>query len=171
MKILVTYFSQSGNTAKIAKAIHEEAGKTAEADLKTLDELTVEMVAEYDFIFMGSPIHSASLADPVKKYLTLLKGSVGQQMAGFVTHMTITYPKQDIETFADPMKSACKEKGIEYKGCFDCQGFLTENMHEPVQKMLKTDDKKWAELVQQMTGRPNQEDVNAAKAFTKELLK
>ena len=32
MKILVTYFSQTGNTEKIARAICEEAAQTNEAD-------------------------------------------------------------------------------------------------------------------------------------------
>ena len=34
MKVLVTYFSQSGNTEKIAKAIWEEASQANEADCK-----------------------------------------------------------------------------------------------------------------------------------------
>ncbi len=170
MKVLVTYFSQSGNTEKIAKAICEEAAKASDADLKKLEELTPDMVAEYDCIFMGSPLHSGSLAAPVKECLGVLKATSGQQMAGFITHMASAYPEQDMEAFADPMKAACKEKGIEFKGCFDCQGFLAESMHAPVQKMLKMDDDQWSEMVKNMTGRPNQEDVDNAKAFVKTLF-
>lgn len=170
MKVLVTYFSQSGNTEKIAKAICEEAAKAADVDLKKLEELTPDMVADYNCIFMGSPIHSGSLAAPVKECLKVLKETSGQQMAGFMTHMAPAYPKQEMEAFADPMKTACKEKGIEFVGCFDCQGFLAETMHEPVQKMLKMEDEQWAEMVKQMTGRPNQEDVDNAKAFVQGLF-
>jgi len=170
MKVLVTYFSQSGNTEKIAKAIFEEATKTSDADLKKLEELTPAMLVEYDCIFMGSPLHSGSLADPVKKCLGGLKSTSGQQMAGFITHMAPAYPEQDMDAFAEPMKTACKEKGIEYRGCFDCQGFLAEAMHEPVRKKLDLDDEKWAGMVKQMTGHPNQEDVDNAKAFVKKLF-
>ncbi|WP_300459516.1 flavodoxin family protein [Desulfobacula sp.] len=170
MKVLVTYFSQSGNTEKIAKAICEEAAKASDADLKKLEELTPDMVAEYDCIFIGSPLHSGSMAAPVKECLGVLKASSGQQMAGFITHMAPAYPEQDMEAFAEPMKAACKEKGIEYKGCFDCQGFLAESMHAPVQKKLNMDDDKWAGMVKQMTGRPNQEDVDNAKAFVRSLF-
>ncbi|ACN16552.1 putative flavodoxin family protein [Desulforapulum autotrophicum HRM2] len=170
MKVLVTYFSQSGNTEKIAKAIYEEAAKASDADLKKLDELTPDMVAEYDCIFMGSPLHSGSLAAPVKECLAVLKSTTGQQMAGFITHMAPAYPEQDMEAFTEPMKAACKEKGIEYKGCFDCQGFLDEAMHGPVQNKLNMDDNQWADMVKKMTGRPNQEDVGNAKAFVKELF-
>ena len=170
MKVLVTYFSQSGNTEKIAQAICEEAAKASDADLKKLEELTPDMVAEYDCIFMGSPLHSGSLAAPVKECLSVLKATSGQQMAGFITHMAPAYPEQDMDAFAEPMKAACKEKGIEYKGCFDCQGFLAEAMHELVQKKLGMDDDQWADMVQKMTGRPNQEDVDNAKAFVKGLF-
>jgi len=170
MKVLVTYFSQSGNTEKIARAICEEAAKASDADLKELEELTPDMVAEYDCIFMGSPLHSGDLAAPVKECLAALKATSSQQMAGFITHMAPAYPEQDIEAFSEPMKTACKEKGIEYSGCFDCQGFLAEAMHEAVQKKLNLDDEKWAGMVEEMTGRPNQEDVDNAKAFVRKLF-
>jgi flavodoxin len=170
MKVVVTYFSQSGNTEKIAEAICEEAAKTSDADLKKLEELTPDMIAEYDCVFMGSPLHSGSLAAPVKKCLGALKATSHQQMAGFITHMAPAYPEQNMIAFAEPMTTACKEKGIEYKGCFDCQGFLAEAMHEPVRKKLNLDDDKWAGMVKQMTGRPNQEDVDNAKAFARKIL-
>jgi flavodoxin len=170
MKLLVTYFSQSGNTEKIAKAIWEEAAKCSDADLKKLEEITPDMVAEYDCIFMGSPLHAGSLAAPVKECLSVLKSTSGQQMAGFITHMAPAYPEQDMDAFEEPMKTACTEKGIEYRGCFDCQGFLAETMHEPVQKKLGIDDEKWAGMVKQMTGRPNQEDVDNARAFVRKLF-
>ncbi len=170
MNVLVTYFSQSGNTEKIANAICEEAAKASDADLKKLEELTPDMVAEYDCIFIGSPLHSGSLAAPVKECLGVLKETSGQQLAGFITHMAPAYPEQDMEAFAEPMKAACKEKGIEYKGCFDCQGFLAESMHAIVQKKLNMDDDQWSEMVKQMTGCPRQEDVENAKTFVKELF-
>lgn len=170
MKVLVTYFSQSGNTEKIAKAIWEEASQTNEAGCKMLEDITPEGVAGYDLIFIGSPLHSGSLAAPVKECLGVLQASSGQKMAGFITHMAPAYPDQDMGTFTEPIKAACKEKGIEYVGCFDCQGFLAETMHAPVQKMLKMSDEQWADMVKQMTGRPNEEDVEKAKAFAREVL-
>lgn len=170
MKVLVAYFSQTGNTEKIAKAIWEEASRASEADLKKLEEVSVEDVAGYDFIFIGSPLHAANLAAPVKEFLPNIKAGSGQRMAGFITHMRPAYPEQDMESFAEPMKSACKEKGIEYKGSFDCQGFLSEALHGPVQQKLEMDDDQWAEVVKQMTGHPNEEDVANAKAFVIKVM-
>ncbi len=170
MKVLVTYFSQSGNTEKIAKAICQQAAQANEAQLKKLEDITPDNVAGYDFVFIGSPLHSGSLAAPVKECLGALQASSGQKMAGFITHFAPAYPEQDMDGFAEPIKAACKEKGIEYKGCFDCQGFLAESMHEMVQKKMNLTDEQWADMVKQMTGRPNQEDVDNAKACAKEVL-
>ncbi len=170
MKVLVTYFSQSGNTEKIAKAICEEAAQANKAELKKLEDISPGDVAGYDFIFIGSPLHSGSLAATVKKCLGLIQASSGQKMAGFITHFAPAYPEQAMDGFTEPIKTACKEKGIEYKGCFDCQGALTESLHEMVQKKQNLTDEQWADMVKQMTGRPNEEDEGKAKAFAKAVL-
>jgi len=39
MKVLVAYYSMSGNTEKLAKAIHDEASKSHESYLKKVDEV------------------------------------------------------------------------------------------------------------------------------------
>lgn len=170
MKVLVTYFSQTGNTEKIATAICEEANRANQAELKKLEDITPEDAAGYDFIFIGSPLHSGSLATPVKECLALIQANSGQQMAGFVTHFAPAYPEQDMAGFAEPIKTACREKGIEYKGCFDCQGFLTQSLHEAVKGKMNLTDEQWADKVKQMTGHPDQEDKDKAKAFAKEVL-
>jgi flavodoxin I len=170
MKVLVTYFSQSGNTEKIAKAICEEAAQANEAELKKLEDITPEGVAAYDLIFIGAPLHSGNLAAPVKECLGALQATSGQKMAGFITHFAPAYPDQDMDEFTEPIKAACQEKGIEYKGCFDCQGFLTEALHGPVQEKMNLTDEQWADMVKQMTGRPNVEDEGKAKAFAKTIL-
>lgn len=170
MKVLVTFLSQSGNTEKIARAIWEEASKEHEVTCKKLEEITPDEVAGYDFVFLGSPLHSGSLATPVKDCLGVLKPSSGQKMAGFITHFSPAYPEQDMNAFTDPLKAACQDNGIEYKGCFDCQGVLAEEMHAPVQQKLGLSDEAWKEIVVQMTGHPNDEDIANAKACARKVL-
>ncbi|MCM2287268.1 MAG: flavodoxin [Desulfobacula sp.] len=170
MKVLVTYFSRSGNTEKIAKAIYKEAALANKAGLKKLEDVTPEDMAGYDFIFLGSPLHSGSLAAPVKECLGRIQSCSGQKMAAFITHFAPAYPEQDMDGFTEPIKTACKANGIEYCGCFDCQGFLTESLHEAVQKKMNLTDGQWADMVKQMTGRPNPEDEEKAVAFAKKVL-
>lgn len=170
MKVLVTYFSQTGNTKKVARAIQEEAAQGNEVELKKLEEISPGDVAGYDFIFLGSPLHAANLAAPVKEFLSGIQTGSGQKMAGFITHSAPAYPEQAMDGFTEPIKTACQEKGIEYKGCFDCQGFLTEALHGMVKKSQKLTDEQWAESVKQMTGHPDADDVNKVRAFAKEVL-
>jgi flavodoxin I len=170
MKVLVIYFSQTGNTEKIAMAICEEASQANEAELKKLEDINTDEVAGYDFIFIGSPLHASNLAAPVKEFLAGIQASSSQKMAGFITHFAPAYPEQAMDGFTEPIKSACKEKGIEYKGCFDCQGALTESLHEMVKKKQNLTDEQWSDMVKQMTGRPNEEDEGRAKAFAKSVL-
>ena len=70
--------------------------------------------------------------------------------------------------FTEPIRTVCKEKKIEYKGCFDCLGALTESLHEAVRKKLNLSDLTWEDMLKQMTGHPNEEDMAKAKALARE---
>jgi len=170
MKILITYFSQTGNTEKIANAIGEVAAQGNETEIKKMEEVDAGSVSGYDFIFIGSPLHAANLAGPVKKFLEGLQAGAGQKLAGFITHFAPAYPDQAMDGFVEPIKVACTDKGIEFKGCFDCQGALTESLHEMVQKNQNFSDEDWAGIVKQMTGHPDADDEAKAREFAKEVL-
>ena len=147
--------------------IYEEASQANEAGLKKLEDVGAGDFAGYDFIFIGSPLHSGNLAAPVKDFLSNIQADSNQKMAGFITHFAPAYPDQSMDGFTEPIQAACKEKRIESKGCFDCQGALTESLHEVVKKKQNVSDVQWADMVKQMTGHPDQEDVAKAKAFAK----
>jgi flavodoxin len=170
VKVLVTYFSQTGNTEKIAKAICETAEGENEVELKKLEDVSTSDTAGYDFVFIGSPLHAANLAAPVKEFLNGMQAGPGLKLAVFITHFAPAYPDQAMDGFTEPITTACQEKGIEYKGCFDCQGALTESLHEVVKKSQNSTDEQWAEMVKKMTGHPNDEDVAKAIEFAREVL-
>jgi flavodoxin len=170
MKILITSFSQSGNTVKIAKAISDEAAKTCEVSTKTLEEVKAGDLAGYDLVFIGSPIHVGSLAGPVKDFLNRLQAPSGLKMAGFVTHAGPAYPEQVMSKFVEPLQAACEKNALTYLGCFSCQGFLDPALHEMIKKSQKLTDDEWAERVKEMTGHPDAGDLDKAKAFTRDVL-
>ena len=170
MKILITHFSQTGNTEKIAKAIGEVAAQGNDTEIKKMEEVDAGSLSGYDFIFIGSPLHASNLAGPVKKFLEALQAGAGKKLAGFITHFAPAYPDQAMDGFLEPIKAACSEKGIEYMGCFDCQGALTESLHEMVQKSQNFSDEDWAGIIKQMTGHPDAGDEANAKEFAKEVL-
>jgi len=170
MKVLVAYFSQTGNTEKVAKAIHEESSHTHTADLKRLEDVGPGDLESCDLVFVGSPLHAGNIAGPVKEFLSKVKAGSVKALAGFITHAAPAYPDQDMARYAEPLQAACQENGIQYKGCFGCQGFLTEALHEMIQKSRKMTDEQWAETVQQMTGHPDAHDLEKARAFARSVL-
>jgi flavodoxin I len=170
MKVLVAYYTQTGNTEKIAKAIGQEASLAHQVEIKKIGELDAAHLPTYDFIFIGSPIHGGNLSGPAKEFLNNMPAGAGRKMAGFITHFAPAYPQQALDGFTEPIKAACRDKGIEYQGCFDCQGALTESLHEMVRKRQNLSEEQWKKMVEQMTGRPNNEDAAKAKAFARQVL-
>lgn len=170
MKILVTYFSQTGNTEKIANAIFKTASQENDADLKSLETVDASELLTYDLVFLGSPIHGGSVANDVKAFLDGAPNASGVKLAGFVTHAAPAYPKQALNTMIEPFESAGTDKGFDYVGSFNCQGYLADVMHEAVKKMQNANDADWQENVKQMTGHPNDDDVANAIAFAETIL-
>jgi len=69
--ILITYYSASGNTEKMAKAVFEAASEndSVAVVLKTVNEVTKEDVESADGIIIGSPTYYANMAAPVKAFI------------------------------------------------------------------------------------------------------
>jgi len=69
-KILITYYSKTGNTEKMANAI-EEAIREEDVEVvkKRAEETKVEELLNYDGIIMGSPTYYGVMAWPLKKLL------------------------------------------------------------------------------------------------------
>jgi NAD(P)H dehydrogenase (quinone) len=84
-RVLVCYYSASGNTEKMAKKIHEVIGKEGlEADLKKAEDIDADAFLGYDGIVIGSPTYYGSMAWQVKKLFDesvrfhgRLKGKIG----------------------------------------------------------------------------------------------
>ncbi len=69
-KVLVVYYSKSGNTEKMAKMIAEELSKNNVAvDLKKVEEVNVDALPEYDGYIIGSPNYFGTMAAEVKKFI------------------------------------------------------------------------------------------------------
>jgi NAD(P)H dehydrogenase (quinone) len=67
-KILVTYYSQSGNTKKMAEAVVEGIKQEAvEADLKFVEALEPQQLLEYQGIIVGSPTYYGTMAYQLKE--------------------------------------------------------------------------------------------------------
>ena len=111
MKILIAYYSKTGNTATIAKKIAEELN--ADLDKIEFKEENLEINFEknpddYDFLILGSPVQAFNLHPAMKKYLEQNKEAVGR-VAFFCTYSL--YIGKNFKT----MKNLSKPPVVELK--------------------------------------------------------
>ena len=88
-KVIVIYYSRSGNTRKMAETVSEGIRKEGvEAQVKDVKELEVDELLKYDAIIIGSPVYYGTMAAEIKKLLDdsvkfhgRLEGKVGAAFA------------------------------------------------------------------------------------------
>jgi flavodoxin I len=170
MKILITYFTQTGNTEQIAKAIHNEVSDQHDATLKKIDTLHYSSPDDYSLVFIGSPCHAGTLAAPVRDFLSELPDNPSFHLAAFITHASPAYSKADFENCISYFASLCKKKNITYHGCFECQGSLAPQLHEFIKKHKKIPDDEWNRILSSNDGHPDKEDENNARSFASNVL-
>jgi NAD(P)H dehydrogenase (quinone) len=69
-KVLVCYFSKTGNTEKMAQTISSVMkSRDFVVDLKRVEETKVDSLLDYDCIILGSPTYYGSMAWQIKKLL------------------------------------------------------------------------------------------------------
>jgi NAD(P)H dehydrogenase (quinone) len=70
-RVLIVYFSVTGNTEKMAHGVAEGAKSVAgiEVILKKVEEVTREDVETADGLILGSPVYYANMAAPMKKFI------------------------------------------------------------------------------------------------------
>ncbi len=168
MKVLVAYYSMSGNTEKLAKAIHDEALKHHESYLKKVDEVDTKWLNKHDVLFVGSPTHGGDLSAPVKKFMTGLPKSPRFKVAVFVTHSSPD--KADYEKCFKAFEASAKEKRFALLGCCNCQARLAPEIQPYVKEARNASDAEFAEMMKSIDKRPNAADLRNARKFAREML-
>ena len=89
-KVLIVYYSRSGNTEQMAEAVKEGAAEVegVEVEVKKVEETVPEDLLEADGIILGSPTYYGTMASEVKKLIDdsvkfhgKLNGTVGGAFA------------------------------------------------------------------------------------------
>ncbi len=160
MKVLVAYFSRTGNTQKVAKAIFEKI--ESEKEIKKLEE--IDNLDGYDLIFVGFPIEGFGPPKNAKRFLE--SNCVGKKVALFITHSSPEESK-----FLKDWLSRCKEAaaGTKLVGMFNCQGDLAQNVKEMMMKHKDPQIRAWGEMAVPQ-GKPDKECLDRARAFTREIM-
>ena len=160
MKALVTYYTQTGNTEKVARAIFE----ALPVDKELIPVQDIQKAEGYDIVFCGFPaqIHSV----PEKAQL-LIKGlGEGQKVAFFSTHGSLRGGQLPKQAFEHAIGLASKARVI---GHFGCRGKADPKIIEFLMK--KPENKAWAEEAQSADGHPDTADLADAKEFALKMLK
>jgi NAD(P)H dehydrogenase (quinone) len=84
-KVLVCYYSRTGNTEEMAEKIAEVMkGEGLDVDLAKVENMKVDELLNYDCLIFGSPCYYGSMAWPMKKLLDesvkfhgRMKGKIG----------------------------------------------------------------------------------------------
>jgi NAD(P)H dehydrogenase (quinone) len=71
LRVLVVFYSQSGNTEKLARAVAEGARSVdgVEVELKRVGETSERDVLAADAIVLGSPVYNANVAPAVQEFI------------------------------------------------------------------------------------------------------
>jgi flavodoxin len=180
MRILVAYYSETGNTARVAQAIHEEASAQGhEAHLKPVGNIAVGALSAYDLVFLGSACHDADLARPVKEFLEGIPMSPAFKLAGFVTHASYApeggdREQQAHETWASrcvlSFREAGQAKGLQFLGYFGCQGAPSPPIEQFIHGNIVTDEHGWDEYIRDARTHPDEDDLRRAREFAQEVL-
>ncbi len=161
MKVLVTYYSETGNTEKVAQAIYEGIQK-AEKDLLQIQETS--NVGQYDLIFCGFPVHASSVPHKVEPFL---KGvPQGKKVAIFATHGSLRKGQLATSAFDYAVSLLSKAKAI---GTFGCRGKVKPDLLEVLAK--KPEHQAWAREAQGAAVHPDEADLEDARDFAKNVMK
>jgi flavodoxin len=159
MKALVTYYSQTGNTEKLARAIYEAIH--VEKKLLPIEEL--KSGEGYDIIFVGFPVQAHSVPAKLLPFFKSLPD--GQKIALFCTHGSLKgghLPKQALE-HAIGLSSRAKVLGT-----FGVRGKVDVKIIEALIK--QAEHRAWAEEAQGACGHPTESDLADGKTFAREIL-
>lgn len=151
MKALVVYYSATGNTKKVAKAIHRGLSQVLPADLASVKEIAPKQVAAYDLVGVGSPIWYFRETANVRRFLYQVPSLAGKLGFVFCTHGTAPLG------IFHSMVPLLREKGLTIIGWGDWYGSVYQVLHAP--KPYFTD------------GHPDQIDLAEAEAFGRETAK
>ncbi|HEY5561997.1 MAG TPA: flavodoxin family protein [Clostridiaceae bacterium] len=147
MKTLIIYASiHHGNTEKVGKAMAE----CLSADLKKANEVNTNILNDYDLIGFGSGIYGGKFHNNILEMFNKLPNLPNKKAFIFSTS------GQGKTEYNNPIEQKLKEKGLKIVGSFGCKGFDTFGPLKLFGGIGK--------------GRPNEEDLQKAKAFAENLI-
>lgn len=155
-KALVTYYTDTGNTLKVAESIYEAL--QGEKEISPLAE--VKALGAYDLVYIGFPIKNHGIPSPVQEFLK--KVPKNKKIALFSTHGALAGSRLSREAIEHAGSLASK---AELLGTFSCRGRVPYSVLERLGKSIE--HKAWAEMAASARSHPDATDLKEAKVFAK----
>ncbi len=155
-RTLVTFFSRTGNTQKVAEAVYGEIA--GDKVLKPMDE--VEDLAPYANIFVGFPVQTHSVPYQVEVFLKRIPE--GKKVALFSTHGSVTGSNLSREALEYATVLLAKAKVV---GTFSCRGKVSMKALEVLMK--SPEHEAWADMAASAATHPDEHDLAEARAFAR----
>ena len=157
-KTLVTYYTQTGNTKKVAEAVF--AALDGDKVLRPLNE--IQSLDEYDLVFVGFPINSHSV--PYKVEVFLKNIPPGKKIALFCTHGSLPGHRLSREALEYAVVLTAKAKIL---GTYSCRGKVS---YEALEVLSKSPEHlEWVEMAASAASHPNETDLAEAKVFAHQV--
>jgi flavodoxin len=155
-KTLVTYFSLTGNTQKVAEAIFEALD--GDKILKPMND--VADFDEYSLVFIGFPVQSHSVPYNVEEFLKRVPA--GKMIALFTTHGALSGHRLAREAIEYAVILASRAKVL---GTFSSRGKLSMQALDVLGK--SPEHLEWTEMAASAHSHPNETDLVEAKVFAR----
>ncbi|MCX5834486.1 MAG: hypothetical protein NTV99_08270 [Deltaproteobacteria bacterium] len=159
MKVLVTYFTQTGNTEKVARAVFD----AIDVEKEILPVGEVRTVQGYDIIFIGFPVIAHAVPVKVQPFIKSLPA--GQKVAFFSTHGSLRGGQLPKQAFEDAIGLAAGKKVLGY---FGCRGKVSPKIIDAMMK--QPENRAWAEEAQTADGHPDAADLKDARGFADAMI-
>jgi len=160
MNVLVAFYSETGNTRRVAEAIFaglEHAPKTL---------LPIDQVGElggYDLIFCGFPVINHGVPEKVVQFLKRIPA--GKKVAFFASHGSLRGGEKAVSAFYAAVSLTGRQKVL---GTFGCRGQVKLQLIEAL--MEKFPHRAWAIEAQSADGHPDAADLEDARAFAQQMF-
>jgi flavodoxin len=180
MKILIAYYSETGNTKHVAEAIYEEASREHDVELVELQDGSIDALNNSQLVVLGAPCHGGDLAEPLKQFLATLPENPDFILAGFFTHAVFmpegtTLRKELYEKWAGKcipsFESVCQKKTIKFLGYFHCCGSPSPPVEAFIRQAIIPSDEEWKEYLSEIQNHPSAKDLENARDFAQTIIR
>jgi flavodoxin/ferredoxin len=149
MKAIIVYYSATGNTAKIARAIHQGMKEKLDCDIVPLKKANPKDMANYDVIGIGGPLWYFRETANLRLFAYNMPQLNGKLGFPFCVHGAAPFG------FMASLIPILKKKGLTIIGYHDWYGSVHQVLHMP--KPYVTD------------GHPDEIDLKEAENFGREM--